>query len=140
MNEDLRIAFELEAMIVKEHGLVIPGRCDCRLEVLTFYPGQPWFFVKLGCWHSSPTPSLRKMPPNLDAPATVAQVKNHFGWITGLGEPVLLGLLQAAYDQITWPTPSSMVPFVNARDGATINRAGGVFYYKNGTLYYNEPG
>jgi len=130
VTEDLRIAYEMEAMLVKQHGLLIPSRCDCRFKVLASYPGHPWYFVHLACLHALP-----KLKPNLHDPQQHLSIERRCAWVTGTGEFVPTYILQKAYDRLC---PLDSVDLA-ASDGASITRSGGTYYLENGALRYDEP-
>ncbi len=129
MSEDLRIAYEMEALLVMQHGLLIPRLCDCRFEVLASYPGRPWYFVRLACQHT-----LRKMPPNLGRPEREALAPRVCAWMTGMGEPVPIVLLQRAYEELCSADREDLDAL-----GASITRSGGVYYLEDDVLRYDEP-
>lgn len=136
MSEDLRIAYELEADILQDSGLLLPNRCACRFEVVTSYPGRPWYFVRLTCRHS-----LRKQQPNLSDPARTIGSPYVYAWFTGSGDPVSYYYLCAAYDA-HFPQASAEEHFqqaVQARNGAEITRHGGVYHRRDGVLRYDDP-
>ena len=138
VSDDLRIALELEARIIKASGLLIPGRCMCRHWPITSYPGRPWYFVDLGCAHV-----MRKMRPNLNNPGQQPGAKRAFGWFTGCGERVSTAQLEAAFDKLrphAFPNRKDYAQWViSTNDGAEVNRFGGV-YYNNFGQQYAEPG